>query len=454
MLYTEQAMARKRDLSNRDASTNAASELEYIIRSDKRSAGPTVRKVTAASAMREDRVVEVVSDRDVTRVLFISTNTDLLNPVTQSLDGYVNIRDLFAEVHILILRPGIAPKNPVLRVAPNVWLYTASAFYWWQTPFAGLEMLSNQLEFASGFRPDLIVARDPFESAIVAIQAGKKYARPTQLHIVEDYSRRDFATRNTQNYWRLFLPFFTVPRFSSVRTLTETMLARLQKKFVVKEADVLPRFQDYQALIELPPTLDLKEKYKPLIFFMLYVGSLGHESTCYRALDAARFVLHNPRVGLIVLGDGNARTEFEKRAKILGIEKQVIFETRLLDVIPYLKSANILIVTDTDTESEEVVLKGAAAGIPIVMSRTDKREDIFTHGESAFLCESGDVQAFTDGINNLLNDVALRRQLVQKGQDIIRQKFHSNPRKYQESYRTSIEQALFIELDKTQKDEE
>jgi glycosyltransferase involved in cell wall biosynthesis len=447
-------MARKRDLFNRDASTHAASELEYIIRSDKQSAAPKVRKVTAASAMREDRVVEVVSSRDVTRVLFISCNTELLNPLTQSLDGYVNIRDLFAEVHILILRPGIPPKNPVLRVAPNVWLYTASAAFWWQTPSAGLEMLANQLEFAAGFRPDLIVARDPFESALVAIQAGKKYQCATQLHIVEDYSTRDFAKRSTHNYWRLFFPIFTIPRFLSVRTLTDTMLARLQKKFVIPDADVLPRFQDYESLIELPVTLGLKEKYKPLIFFMLYVGSLGHESTCYRALDAARFALQNQRVGLIVLGDGSARSEFEKRAKILGVEQQVIFETRDTDVIPYLKSANLLIVTDTDAESEEMVLRGAAAGVPMVMSRTDKREDIFDHGESAFLCEASDVQAFTDRINDLLNDVGMRQQFIQSGQDIIRRKFHSNPRKYQESYRASIEQALFAESDEAQKTKE
>lgn len=433
----------RRDLSRRDASDHAASELEYVIRSEKRLAEPVVKQITAEQAMREERVYQVSSERNVTRVLFISQNTELLNPTKQSLDGYINISDLFDEVHILILRQGIPPKNPVLRVAPNVWLYTASAKYWWSTPKAGMEMLEEQLVFASGFRPDLIVARDPFESAVVALRAAKKFSKPTQLHILDDYSTSDFLKREKANFWRLFFPFFTVPKFLSVRTLTDNILARLQKKFVIPDGAVLPRYQNYEAILTQQTTLDLKEKYKPFIFFLIYMGSLGYESTFYRAIDAARFVLRNRRVGMIVLGDGGARREFERRAKILGIEDQVVFETRKEDVVPYLKSGNILIVTDTNLESEEVVLKGAAAGIPMVMSRTDRREDIFTHGESAFLCEAEDVQAFTDRINDLLNSVGLRQTFAENSQDIIRKKFHHDPREYREAYRASIEQAFF-----------
>lgn len=434
----------RRDLSQRDAADYAASELQYIIRSEQRTAEGSVRTVTAEQALRAKRMLEFTSNRNVTRVLFISYNTELLNPVRQSLDGYVDIRNLFDEVHILILRTGIAPKDPVLRVAPNVWIYTAAASHWWLTPRAGMEMLKNQLEFATGFRPDLIVARDPFESAVLALRAAKLYNRPTQLHILDDYRTSDFLRRSRQNFWRLFLPTFTVSRFSSVRTLTDTMMTWLQKKYVISDIAMLPRYQNYEALIDAKTDLDLKEKYKPFIFFLLYVGQLGHESTLFRALDAARFVLRNQRVGMIVLGDGPARSEFEKRAKILGIEKQVIFETKSEDVLSYLKSANMLIVTDTDPESEEIVLRGAAAGIPMIMSRTEKRDDLFVHGEDAYLCEPSDVQAFTDRVNDLLNSVPQREEFIENAQEMVREKFHHDPREYQEAYRTSIEQAFFV----------
>jgi 1,4-alpha-glucan branching enzyme len=221
----------------------------------------------------------------------------------------------------------------------------------------------------------------------------------------------------------------------------------LSKRFTIPDMGVLPRFHNYEAITNTKPTINLKEKYKPFVFIMLFIGKLGHESTLYRAIDAARFVLRNPRVGLVVLGDGPAKSEFQKRTKILGIETQIVFETKVTDVIPYLKSANLLIATDTDNDSDEVVLQAAAAGLPIIMSRTPKRDDIFEHGVSAYLCEETDVQAFTDRINDILNNVGLRRVFVDRAQLTIAEKFHQDPEEYREAYRTSIEQAMFVEMD-------
>jgi glycosyltransferase involved in cell wall biosynthesis len=437
----------RRDLSQLDASDRASSELEYVIHSQKRTTEPSVPSVSVSDAMKGDKVYKSTSNRDVTRVLFISRNTELLNPTRQSLDGFVDISDLFDEVHILILRKGISPKNPVLRVAKNVWIYTASSKSWWKTLSSGVEMAEKELQFANGFRPDLIVARDPFESAMVANTLGKKYDRPTQLHVVEDYSTSNFLLKDVDNYWRLFLPFFTIPRFESVRVLTESIRKRLENNFTIPDLDVLPRYQNYEAMIDSQEKIDLKEKYKPFVFFILFIGKLGTESSLHKILDSAQGILRNPRVGLIVLGEGSCRSEFQKRAKTLGIEAQVVFETRASQILPYLKSANMLIIGDTGSESEEVVLKGAASGIPMIMSQTDKRTDVFTDGESAFILKVDDVESMTDKINDLLNNFSLRRQFVINAQDIIRDNFHHDPKEYLVAYRDSIEQAFFVNDD-------
>lgn len=433
----------KRDLGTIDASVRATNELEYILRDSKKK--EDVPKVTVEEALKQQRVYQSNTTRNVTRVLFISQDTSLLNPTKQSLDGFLNVSDLFEEVHILILRQGIAPKNPVLRPAQNVWIYTAAAPFWWMTPAAGQRVIEEQLVFAAGFRADLIVARDPFESALTASAIARRFERPAQLHILDDYTSADFAKKAPNNFWRRFLPRFTVKKFLSVRTATSSIERIVAKRFTISDISVLPRFQNYEALINTVSTFNIKEKYKPFVFILLYIGKLNHESTLYRAIDAARFVLQNPRVGMVILGDGLAKKEFQRRAKILGIEEQVVFESNVSDVVPYLKSANLLITTDTDSDADQIVLQGAAAGIPLIMSRTPRREDIFEHGSSAYLCEESDIQAFTDRINDLLNNIGLRRIFTENAQALIIQKFHEDPHEYKEAYRTSIEQALFIE---------
>lgn len=434
----------RRDLSNFDASSHANSELDYIISSDKKAAQPIIPSVTPEQAMSAARLLETKTTRDVTRVLFISQDTELLNPTQQSLDGYVNISDLFDEVHVLILRPGIEPRNPVLRVAKNVWLYTATAPNWWQTPAAGIEMVQEQLEFASGFRPDLIVARDPFESALVANTLAKKYNRPTQLHILDDYTTSKFKKKRKHNFLRTFLLHYTVPKFASVRTLTSTIQANVIKKFAVEDISILPRYQSYEALIDSDIRISLKEKYKPFIFFMVFVGVLDQESSLHKVINATQHILRNPRVGLIILGEGPMKGEYEKRFKTLGIYEQIIFIPKTQNVVPYLKSANVLLVSDTDAASEEVVLKGAAAGIPMVLAETEKRLDIFEPGKSAFVCDVANKEIFTAHIESLLDGVDLREQFITNAQKMIRKKFYDNPSKYLNAYRATIEQALFV----------
>lgn len=433
----------KRNLSRTDASDFERTSLEYVL--DKERRLDEGKRLSVDEAINSESLYVGTSERDETRVLFISRDESLLNPTQQSLDGYTNIADLFDEVHILILRQGIPTKTPVLRVSENVWLYTATDPNWWWTPFKGRSLAVDQLVFAEGLRPDLIVARDPFESAVLALWLGKKFSRPVQIHVLENYESSQFKSQSRSNFWRSFLPNFTLKRVRSVRTATKFLADKITKDFKIIDVAKLPRLNNYETLIKIPPSVELRERYKPFVFIMLYVGKLGYDSAFYRAVDAARFGLRNPHVGLIALGDGPARKEFEKRTEILEIKNQVVFETTTNEMVAYMKSANVLIVPDITPESEEVVLRGAAAGIPLIIARTPAREDIFMDGESALLCDPNSTDEFSIKLNIIMNDVLLRRQMVEAAQAMIKAKFHEDPSVYRTAYRTSIEQVFFTE---------
>jgi len=438
------------NLSKKDASEFERYSLDYILEKEKQKKD-TTKYLSVEEALQGSVVYKTSSNRDEVRVLFISSDESLLNPTKQTLDGYVDISDLFDEVHILILRTGIKARYPVLRVAKNVWLYTANSKSWWSTPLSGFSLLEEQLVFAGGFRPDLIVARDPYESAVLAFLLRRKYKRPVQVHVLENFTKTDFLQKNKGNYWRRFLTKFTLPRANSIRTLTKTMFNILKRTVPVKDLEILPRFNNYEALLENPPTMNLKDKYKSFVFVMLYVGHLDYDSALIKALDASRFGLKNPRIGLVVVGEGPAQKEFEKRTEVLGIKNQVVFEKENVDVDAYLKSAHVLIVPDTDYESEELVLRGAAAGIPMVIAKTSVREDIFSDGESALLCAPDNIDEFSLKLNILMNDVALRRQMSETAKELIKTKFHDDPEIYLKTFRESIEQVLFV--NNSEKDE-
>lgn len=434
----------RKDLSRTDAALHESRQLESVLRREKKSQDAT-RYIGVDEAKSGSSVYQVESSRDTTRVLFISTDESLLNPTTQSLDGYTNLSDLFAEVHILIMREGIAPKNPVLRVADNMWLYTVGNKDWWRTPFPAVELCENQLVFADGFRPDIIVARDPFESALVAWYLGRKYKRPVQVHVLEDYTTVGFLRKNRHNRWRRRIPRFILARIKSVRTSTRALMEGIQKKYAITDSAVLPRLNNYDALLSLPRTLDLHTKYRSFVFIMVYVGALTHESKLGEVLRTAQFGLRDPRIGLVVVGSGPAQQEFAEQAKLLGISEQVVFETKDTDSTSYLSAADVLIVPEVDTASEELVLKAATLGVTIVAARTSARSDIFVHGQSALLYDEDDSDACTIHLNTLFNNPVARKQIGTVAQEVLRQRFHDDKALYRTAYRETIEEVLFLD---------
>lgn len=438
----------KRDLLRDDISNHEAVRLDRVLKKDTAS---TEKLVSVEEALTQKPVAAKADSRSTARVLFISQDTTLLNPSTQSLDGYLQLKDLFDEVHVLILRTGIPAKYPVLRVEEGVWLYTASGKAWWQLPNKGESLVEQELVFANGFRPDLIVARDPFESALVGKRLAEKFNKPLQIHVLTKYSGERTRYSATQNIFRRFLPRITLPAAVSVRADTEAVLAELKKQYDSPDSALLPTYQAYEQIITATPTFSLADKYRPHSFFFLYVGRLDKNSAAFRVIDAVRHALKNPTMALIILGDGPAKSEFQKRARLLGIADKVIFESRVPDIVSYFKGADILITPETSEASDEILLKGAAAGLPAAMAATESREDYFGSTESGLLCPADDTTALTKCVEELISNANLRKHRGEAAQEMVKRRFHNSLHDYQQAFRESIEQTLLVDVEPKEK---
>jgi glycosyltransferase involved in cell wall biosynthesis len=428
----------RNDLSKQDISVRQQAALDSVLR--EATAAP---KVSVSDARNDKSVYEVHSNREAVRLLFISRDTTLLNQTQQSLDGYLALGEVFDEVHIVILRPGIAAKTPILRVTANVWIYIATATHWWQTPFAALKMIAEQLVFAEGFRPDLIVARDPFECALVAYIAGQQYNRPIQLHVTDDFTSDTVMNQFSHAWMRKKIAHHLLPLFPSIRTTTNQLREKIAATHPgIPDLSTLPRLNNYENFFNEPIQINLKNKYHGFSFVFLYFGALTHKSSLPLVLDAMRDILSNPRIGLVVVGDGAYRDDLIRKTKTLKISEQVIFEKTADDFSGYLKTADALIVTDIDAVADEIVIRGAVVGIPVVCVRTPLREDLFTQGESALFCDPSidSIAAYTQ---LLLDDFDGRQRLRYLARATIASRLLQDKSEYKYMFKTSVEQGLF-----------
>jgi glycosyltransferase involved in cell wall biosynthesis len=396
---------------------------------------------SVTQARHGSAVTDIVSDRTAVRVLFLTTDTSILDQHVTSLDGYLALSDIFDEVHVVVLRIGRARGDTVVRIAQNGWLYTVTAKNYWQLYLEGIKLIKRNFDFADGFRPDIIVARDMTISGFLAVSIAREHHRPVQVHITtrqfRDWKQRAggfLVTRITGYVMRMV---------TSVRTDTAELVKHIQSAFPeINDVAPLPRLQPVATHGVSQSSMRLQDTYPQYAFFVVFVGDLDDRSSCYQALDAMRPILRNPRIALVVVGDGSRLGECRKRASLLGIGERVIFETHSTDAFAYIRAADMMLVTDTTSESEDVVTQAMVAGIPLIVTTTPYRKDIFSGTSAAVVLESSDIQYWSNTISRVINDNAERLQMKLALPAVVEARLHQDPNVYREQYKASIEQVL------------
>ncbi len=399
-------------------------------------------EVSVDEALHTQQVVQRQSTRIQSRILLITRDQSAYDENSELQTYFNHLSNVFDEVHVMVMQVG-KRNTQTIRVAHNVWVYPVVAKYFLSQTFVAFSVVKHQLQFAEGFRPDIVISLDPFESGIAGYLIAKKYKRAFQVHVTEDYFLPAFETKDKQNKWRLRFARYVLRRTQSIRTNTSILQEKLQTKYPKKKnIHLLPRFFNITNIIKRAKQEEMEDVFPQFSFTILYIGSLTHNSTLFRAIDATRRLLATPSIGFVVIGDGPAKTEFQERTKILGTDKQTLFLSKVDDIVQYMCCADVLLCTDTTSESDEVVIQSAAAGLPMVIACTQLRDDLFTDNEDAFLCDPEDTIDFSTKLMKFLNTNALRKQFAQNAQYVVETRIEESVESYQEALRASIEEAL------------
>jgi len=157
-------------------------------------------------------------------------------------------------------------------------------------------------------------------------------------------------------------------------------------------------------------------------------------------LETAHLVCRRNRdVQFVVVGEGEYRQEYMKRASEMGIEDRVTWTGMVED--PFgegvFEAADIVCQF---SRWEEVfgwmIAEAMAYGKPVVATRVGGIPEVVQDQESGYLVERGDVEIMANRVLTLLNDASLRERMGNKGKNIVREKFdlRSNVAKLIASY--------------------
>jgi glycosyltransferase involved in cell wall biosynthesis len=311
--------------------------------------------------------------------------------------------------------------------------------------FDAYRIANEQLTFAGGFRADIVIAEDPFESALVARFIADKYSRPFQIHLIEDIYDPEFHDHDPHNALRLHILPFTMKHAGCVRTASEYLKEKVIAEYPIltEHTEALPLYYNLEVWRDMTPSMSLKERYPQFKFIILHVSHMDARSHTTEVVHGAAPLLRMyPTIGLVIVGNGPFRPAIEKQVIALGIHSQVEFEPVPDEVISHMKSANVLIHLSEDPDEDTVILEAAAVKLPIIASTANIAGTLLKDGDSAFLCNGADPACVSYRLKAFLNDNLSRTRFAMNAQETVFERIEQDYFAYLNAYRNSIERCV------------
>jgi glycosyltransferase involved in cell wall biosynthesis len=117
----------------------------------------------------------------------------------------------------------------------------------------------------------------------------------------------------------------------------------------------------------------------------------------------------DPRILLVLAGDGPERERLEDLANVRGVRLTLAGDLDWEQIVEVYVAADVFALLSEREPWAVVVNEAAACGLPLVLSdRVGAAHDLLRDGENGFLVSAGDVDAAASALRRLAADPALR----------------------------------------------
>ncbi|OED38100.1 hypothetical protein AB833_20615 [Chromatiales bacterium (ex Bugula neritina AB1)] len=169
-----------------------------------------------------------------------------------------------------------------------------------------------------------------------------------------------------------------------------------------------------------------------------FIGQLIGRKNVADLLDVFELVAaENPDIKLVLLGDGDAREQYEKHASQLSVHKQVYFEGFQNDPLSYLAGFDLFVMTSTLEGIPRCLMESMAMGVPVAAYDIPGVDQLINHGDTGLLAQLGDKPALAEHWKKLLWDSETADKIAKNAADHINEKFSARRMalEYTELYR-------------------
>ncbi|WP_291982193.1 glycosyltransferase [Luteitalea sp.] len=173
------------------------------------------------------------------------------------------------------------------------------------------------------------------------------------------------------------------------------------------------------------------------------VGNVGRLSPEKGQADflraAARLAAAEPKLRLVLAGDGPDEQALRGLADALGLKDRVVFTGHLTDVRPLYRDLDVLALTSYTEGFPNVLLEALCMGVPVLATDVGGVREIITDAETGVLVNAGSTAQIYEGLRRLVGDRPWATLLARRGKARVMEEFEF-------AARTPKEEAIYRRL--------
>lgn len=208
--------------------------------------------------------------------------------------------------------------------------------------------------------------------------------------------------------------------------VSETAQKNLQNQFINrifnKPAVLLSNGLPDHLLVEIPKLAAMPVSM-PFQSNGKVIGSVGRLSEQKGHADLLRaMVLVLQRMSdteLILVGDGELRSELENLSRELKIDNHVWFLGKQENVYPYLARMDLFVLSSLWEGLPTVILEAMAAGTPVLATDIPGNRDLIRPGETGWLAPVANPTGLAESILLALTDIDRQKRIQTASQEIV-----------------------------------
>ena len=238
---------------------------------------------------------------------------------------------------------------------------------------------------------------------------------PTAL-VFKDAALSVHCNPRELSFFESTLVKLTYPRVKNIIAVSEDVASILRSDYSLKNVSRIYNPVDADDILA-----QVKEPYKHPKPYIVALGRF-HEVKRYDLLiDAYANSKMQQDCDLIIVGDGELRTDLENQVNTLQLHHKVHFVGTQNNPFPYLAGARFLTLSSRTEAFPMVLIEALALKCPVVATDcpTGPRE-IVRDGENGLLVENENMSAFSEAIDKLFYNDVLQRKLRNNALDSIK----------------------------------